>query len=865
MVAFTRQFFRWGLLTTSLVLIVGTVLIFQIMVLAISRDRALQQIAVRAANRAQANTHQLQALLKQADMLLLDVRGHLDAEEIIRGIATSSPERYRQMRLIIGERLARLPELMVLNVMTLDGRCIFSSCQECPTMAIADQDYFSQQKHSLNDRLIISDIFFTRTSQQWTIVPSRRITTSDGRFCGVVLVTINSTLLSSMMQAVDRDKWIFGVVNQDLRVLARRPEMPDLTGKILSDSDFFKWIKNPVGYFNGPGMREADPHVWGVSSLNEVPLTVVAGYRVAAALEQWHQDVKVHLFFAATLISSGIYLIFMQGKRSRAALAAMELDRRLRTSEKTLDDLIRIVPVGVFRLSLNTEGWFGFGFASQRCQDILGRDPASCLTATGFVKGLIQAEDCEELTGIVKKSMAHHEEFKWSGRIIREQAIRWLHVQAVPVMHEGRREWAGILQDITEKKHLEDQLRQSEKMQAVGMLAGGIAHDFNNILSCIIGYCELAIRRHGIGNDAKISAYLSQIEIAAERAKTLVHQILAFSRRDPGELLPSHLQSSMREVMGLLRATIPSTIEIAVSAAEDVGPVRANSGRMHQLLMNICGNAVQAMAGKGTLTIVLDQCDIDHPLIGLLGEIALGTYARIEISDTGVGMSAETMGKIFDPFFTTKDASEGTGLGLAVAWNVIETHGGNMQVESAVGVGTTFRIFFPVISQRPSPMMEKNMLVLPHGSEHILVVDDEPRLVDILCESLSGLGYRVHGCANGQEALCTLRQHPHTYQMLITDQTMSGMTGVELIKQALGLSPHLSIILCSGYSKDIDSEKTAKSLGAHHYCTKPVDLDELACVIRGVLDQRGQRGPQMIDQMAKDILTSNVPLADCRT
>jgi PAS domain S-box-containing protein len=394
-----------------------------------------------------------------------------------------------------------------------------------------------------------------------------------------------------------------------------------------------------------------------------------------------------------------------------------------------------------------------------------------------------------------------------------------------------------LQRDITDERRMEQQLRQSEKMQAIGMLAGGIAHDFNNILACITGFADLARRRRR-PDDPTLASYLDQIAGAADRAKTLVQQILSFSRRDAGQLLPVHLQSHVREVMDLLRASIPSSVEIQVDIDQDVGPVLADTGRIHQLLMNLCTNAVHAMAGHGRLVIALDQRELKRSLAGQLGDIRPGLYACLSINDSGCGMDATTLARIFEPFFTTK-GSEGTGLGLAVVWNVISTHGGNIQVDSTPGQGTTFRIYLPVIAKTPVDEVAHGTSDLPHGTERLLVVDDEPVLRALYEDMLSDLGYQVRSCANGIEALSLLRQNPNGFDLMITDQTMPGMTGSELAKAALALRPDLPIVLCSGYSTDVPDEAAAKTLGVRHYCLKPVNLDMMAKTIRRILEPGG--------------------------
>lgn len=394
---------------------------------------------------------------------------------------------------------------------------------------------------------------------------------------------------------------------------------------------------------------------------------------------------------------------------------------------------------------------------------------------------------------------------------------------------------ANVLAGALERQRLDEQVRQGQKMQAIGTLAGGIAHDFNNILAAILGYTELA--SEDIPRDSLPWRNLQHVLTAAARARELVQQIMAFSRQSTPQRQPVDLHLLVREMLSLLRASLPSTIEIRQHIATDIGTVLAAPTQLHQVLLNLCANAERAMrATGGVLDVRLEAVHVDATLAAAHPELTPGPHARLTVRDTGHGMAPEVLERIYEPFFTTKDVGEGTGMGLAVAHGIVASHGGAMTVTSAPGKGTTFAIYLPC-SDEPATDATAGDDPVPRGHERILFVDDEAVLVALGQEMLTRLGYAVAAYTSSTEALAAFCAAPHRFDLVITDQTMPKMTGEALTRALREIRPDLPIILCTGFSHTM-TEDQAVALGIDAFLMKPLVARELGRVIRRILAQR---------------------------
>jgi PAS domain S-box-containing protein len=431
----------------------------------------------------------------------------------------------------------------------------------------------------------------------------------------------------------------------------------------------------------------------------------------------------------------------------------------------------------------------------------------------------------------------------WKGHLINRRKDGTFFEEDVtisPVRSQNGRitNYVSVKRDVTREVALEKQLNQAMKMEAIGTLAGGIAHDFNNILSAILGYAEMVEIQ--LADDDPARQDVTQIIIAGNRAADLVKQILTFSRQEEEDLRSVKLQFVVKEALKLLRSSLPATIDLQQHIDNNCGFVLADPIRIHQVLMNLCTNAKQAMEGqRGELRVGLTEFDIgSFDPSGSSPSIQSGRWLDLMVSDTGSGIEPDIRERIFDPFFTTKKKAQGTGLGLSVVHGIVKSHGGEITVNSEVGQGTTFHVYLPVIDlEKEEEHPPVKQIPLPRGNEHILLVDDEPLLVDIIKRILVRLGYIVDSYTDSRKALDWFSTHAGDIDLIVTDMTMPHLTGVELAKKILESSPQMPIILCTGYSELIDEEQ-AKVIGIRKFLPKPVDSKLLAEVVRAVLDNR---------------------------
>jgi PAS domain S-box-containing protein len=384
-----------------------------------------------------------------------------------------------------------------------------------------------------------------------------------------------------------------------------------------------------------------------------------------------------------------------------------------------------------------------------------------------------------------------------------------------------------------ETKRLEIALSQAQKMEAIGTLAGGIAHDFNNILFAIVGYSDLALA--DTKKDTQLYKNLQQIRVAANRATDLVGQILTFSRRSDSELKPVQIGPLVKEALKLLRSSLPTTIDIVQKISDRVDNVMANPTQIHQIIMNLCTNASQSMAREGgRLTVGLSQIELTAGDTRLNPGLSPGRYVKIQVQDTGAGISENIQEKIFDPYFTTKEPGKGTGLGLSVIHGIVEGYGSAISVCSELGHGAAFDIYIPTI-KNSLLKEEKQNTELPKGKETILFVDDEPILVEVGKQMLEMLGYHVKTSIGSLEALEIFLNHPEEIDLVISDMTMPNLTGDKLAVRLLRERKDLPIILCSGFINRLSKQK-ASEIGVKAFAVKPLDLENLAFLVRKVLD-----------------------------
>jgi CheY-like chemotaxis protein/nitrogen-specific signal transduction histidine kinase len=384
------------------------------------------------------------------------------------------------------------------------------------------------------------------------------------------------------------------------------------------------------------------------------------------------------------------------------------------------------------------------------------------------------------------------------------------------------------------RESLEQQLRQAQKLEALGTLAGGIAHDFNNILTAILVNAQIA--RGRLPEDHPAQENADEIIHASQRAVDLVRQILSFSRRTEPARKPVQLGEVTREVGRLLRASLPAAIDIQVQLAPETPAVMADVSQVHQVLMNLGSNASHAMPNGGRLTITQSVVHVDATLVAGHPELREGRYVRLTVVDTGHGMDAAILERIFEPFFTTKEPGSGTGLGLAVVQGIMRSHEGAILVESQPGVGTKFDLYFPAL-QDVTTGPRASRPALPRGQgERVLFIDDEPAIVALAIHGLEGLGYRVAAFTKAEEALTELAKQPQGFDLVVTDLSMPGMSGLDVVSRVRALRADVPVMLSTGYNKDLEPAR-ARELGIREVLLKPYSIEVLAQAVRRALTE----------------------------
>jgi PAS domain S-box-containing protein len=511
----------------------------------------------------------------------------------------------------------------------------------------------------------------------------------------------------------------------------------------------------------------------------------------------------------------------------------------LRESEERFRAMAQASPV-VFWMS---EPWPAgqLIYVSPSFERIFGYSPEELRENPDIWFDHIHPEDQARVSEIIrgKENQAHDYEC----RVIRPDGeLRWARIRVSPSFGpDGSPVMiSGIAEDITEQKRseqektsYEERLSRAQKMEAIGTLAGGIAHDFNNILAAIIGYTELAL--YDIPQENPAARRLREVLRAGDRARDLVSQILTFSRQARTEKKRVSAHLIVKEAMKLLRSSIPSTIAIVQDIDPGCPAVFADPIQIHQLVMNLCTNAYQAIPDKGgTLTVSLAPVEIGGDPAPSVPPLGTGRYLRLTVSDTGCGMDPETIRRIFEPFFTTKEQGKGTGMGLATVHGIVSDLSGTVTIESTPGKGSTFHVYLPALEEQAAETAgEEDGMPLGSG-EKILLVDDEPAILSFAQSMIEQLGYSVRTCRSSTEALSVFSQGPGTFDLVITDQTMPELTGSELASELLAIRGDLPVVLMSGYSHKAPSLRSGRT-GISVYLEKPFSRRDLARAISRAL------------------------------
>lgn len=436
---------------------------------------------------------------------------------------------------------------------------------------------------------------------------------------------------------------------------------------------------------------------------------------------------------------------------------------------------------------------------------------------------------------------ALHEGREFSGELSDRRADGsrfWNDLTVTPVRDERGEltHFICVIRDVSQRRRLEDQLRQVQKMEAIGQLAGGVAHDFNNILAAIIGNVELALMDTADGHPARES--LHEIKNASARAKSLIQQILAFSRQQPQERRVITLGPVVQEALGFLRATIPAVVTVVSTTEPDLPPILGDPTQIHQIIVNLCTNAWHAMDDQpGCIEIALHSMTLEEGHVSRMAGMRAGRYACLSVKDSGKGMDTATLERIFDPFFTTKEPGKGTGLGLSVVHGIVQAHDGWINVSSQPGRGSTFQVFFPVTTTQEELTGETAPEFKRGDGHHILYIDDETSLVALAKRMLERFGYRVSGFSDSGQAMRHFRENPSAFDLVITDLNMPGYSGLQMAAEFLRLRKDLPVVLCSGRVTE-DLKQRAFSAGIKDVLHKPNTSEELSKTVHRLIGSR---------------------------
>jgi PAS domain S-box-containing protein len=779
-------------------------------------------------NVANALAEQTAWSLEAVDLLLLDTaRWYRTEIQLI-------PQDKRNAAL--AARTAGVLPVREVAIMDTNGDQLYRSRRMSePNHNIADRSYFIAQRDDPNRGLYISELLTTRSEGRAAVVLSRRIDDAAGHFAGIVIANVDLEDLNQFYRAVKAGPGSHIVLlREDGTLLVRDPPAPNVVGRrfpVLATipGGVDAQVKNPI---------DNRLNFIAVTPVRDTTLRLAVTRDAEVALQPWRDEtIRVAIRTLIVVVLVALLLLLLLRQIKRAAIS----QRALRESEERYALAMEGANEGHWDWDVVADRLF----CSPRMKVLHGQNADNSVgSGREWLGGVIMHPE-DRLR--VEAALRIHLE----GRVPRfesEYRVQDLSSEWRWVLSRGRcsfdaagkpSRFVGSAVDITEQKQaqldkegLELQLRQSQKMEAVGTLAGGIAHDFNNVLGAILGYGELALE-HAAGN-RNLRRYLDNVMHAAVRAKLLVERILGFSRSSLGDQVLFNVQGVVSETLELLVASLPGDIRLDTRLEAGDAAVIGDTTYLHQVTMNLCTNALQAMARGGVLGVTLERTELKHPRTLLRGALTPGDYVRLVVSDTGAGIPPDVLERIFDPFFTTKSVGAGTGLGLSMVHGIVADLGGAIDVHSAVGVGTRFEVFLPVAGEAAMESSE-TASALPMGSgETVMIVDDEQPLVALAEEVVARFGYEPVGFVSSSAALEAFLAKPQRFDVIITDEMMPELIGTELARKIRTLRPSIPILLMSGRAVGplLDA---ANEAGVDAVLRKPLHAREIAESLARVL------------------------------
>ncbi|MFL6565012.1 MAG: PAS domain S-box protein [Burkholderiales bacterium] len=786
-------------------------------------ERVQQRAQRDFSNLTRLLAEQTAASLEAVDLMLRDA------------VRTSSAAKTAAMLERMPEELTHIPQLAAFVVLDRNGE-VLTQTNPLPTIDpdLSKLALFAAHRDAAAPTLLVSEPFLGGpVGTSWRFVVSRRLSGPGGGFDGVLAAVMEIDRFERLYQTIDVGEGGFiTLLSLDGVVITRVPDPVRSKGRKYHSQELYLAVHGN-GRFDGwtasPVINERV--LVSAQAVRGFPLFVATGAKEAAVLAPWRDD--AWLIGLRTLLTSAAVLVLI-------ALAAWGLARReqaIARSEKRFRAMIehsadamlltRPSAGGILYVSPTFERLTGY-----KLEEVRGTQYLALIHPEHREASVRQRDDTLRVPGkvVVQEVRIRHKDGTW----------RWVENTISNLLHEpGIRSVVMNLRDITERKladaertRLEQRLRQAEKMEAVGRLAGGIAHDFNNILGGILGYAEMLVESTSERTSER--RYAQNVLAAATRASALVEQILSYSRSQRGRRVPVEIDRIIAETLELVRGSLGASIRLETRLPAAPLYVVGDPTQLHQIMMNLCTNAIHAMPGGGALRVSLEPVSVEADRVFQHTTLHTGRYARLTVEDTGSGMDEATLQRLFEPFFTTKEVGKGTGLGLSLVYGIVTDSAGAIDVTSTRGKGSCFAIYLPQVESPVVAGDDAEPPVVRGNGERVLVVDDEEALMAVTSETLKRLGYEPAAFPDGAKALAEFESRPERFDVVITDEVMPGLTGTEFASSVRRRRRDLPIVLVSGYIGPMMSER-ALAAGVDAILKKPVQSRELAAALARVL------------------------------
>jgi PAS domain S-box-containing protein len=784
-------------------------------------------------NLAKALAEEAQGSLQLADLLLRDTVTWYENERPPLADAADAK---------LAVKAAGLPQVREIRILDEQGLPRFRSRQlPGDTSPLADRPYFIAHRDTPGLGVVLSAPLITQVEHRPAVVMSRRLDKPDGSFDGIVQAVVDLEAFQQVYRALDLGQGsAVNMLRDDGTLVVRQPPAGNALGNrfpelIAADAAANGEVVSPI---------DNKARFLGIAHVTQFPLVVAVTREKDIALTGWRDE--AYRVAARTLILTllgAFAIVALVYQLRRVALG----EKALRQSEERYALAMEGANEGHFDWNLGP----GDSFVSPQMKLLHGRSAdAPVTTRDAWVAALdIHPDDAPRMLGAVRDHLEGRSDHYEAEYRVRHPDGEWHWLQA-----RGRctrdasgkaKRFVGSAIDITARKsaeadkdRLEVQLRQSQKLEAMGTLAGGIAHDFNNILGAILGYGELAQKAAPEGG--VVRRYVDNVMHAGGRAKALVERILAFSRSGVGERGPVNVQAVIEETLELLAASLAPGVRLEKRLEAGDAAIIGDATQLHQVAMNLCTNALQAMEHGGVLEVVLERVEVTQNRRLSNGNLTPGAYVRLCVSDTGSGIAPHVIDRMFDPFFTTKGVGEGTGLGLSLVHGLVTDLGGAIDVRTTVGSGTTFTIWLPIAGEASVRSAEASAEAPRGHGQTVMIVDDEKPLVALGEEILAQLGYEPVGFNSSVAALAAFREAPRRFDIVLTDETMPELVGTALAREIHLLRPDIPIVLMSGYS-GAQLLDHARAAGVREVLRKPLRSKDIAECFARVLRSHERR------------------------